>query len=117
MFGLPFGETVTVRRVTPPGVDEYGDPIGGSASEREIEGVAIAPRQSGGESKDRETQDGVVIGYTLYITDLDADVLHTDLVKIYGRWCEVDSDPGRYSSPFTQGFGGLVVQLKFAQGV
>lgn len=118
MFSFPFGETVTVRRTTPPGRDEYDDPIPGTTTEHDIENVAIAPRTSGSkESTDRETQDGLIVGYTLYITDVDADILNTDQVKVYGRWCDVVADPGRYSSPFVAGFGGMVVQLTFAQGV
>lgn len=116
MFAFPNGATVTVRRESPGGVDEYGDPIDGTTADHTIEDVGVAPRMSA-ESTDRDTQQGLIVGYTLYITDQDADILHTDRVLVYGRWCEVAGDIGRYSSPFDPGFGGLVVRLDFVQGV
>lgn len=118
MFGFGNGTTVTVRRTTEPGEDQYGDPIPPTTTDRDIEDVAVAPRTSvTRESTDRPTQDGTVIGYTLYITDPQVDIVSTDLVKVKGRWCEVDGDAAQYENPFVVGFGGAVVQLKFAQGV
>jgi hypothetical protein len=81
MFAFPGGASVTVRRETPGGRDEYGDPVAGTTADHTIDGVAVAPRMSQ-ESTDRDTQQGLIVGYTLYITDQTADILHADKVQV-----------------------------------
>ena len=105
------GETVTVVRASPGGVDAYGDPLPGDASRVDVPGCAVAPRYSS-EPSERGRQ-GVIVGLTVYGPDV---FLSTDQVEVRGVLYDVEGEPGFWENPFTGWAPGVEVALRRAEG-
>lgn len=103
----------TIIRVTPGGLDPYGDPIESTETTHEID-AAIAPRTSS--DIDGLGRSGVVVGLELFCTDPCADLRRTDLVEYRGERWEIDGDIGVWESPFGAGADGLTCALKRGEG-
>lgn len=109
------GETVVRVRRTPGGWDEYGDPIPGTESRDDIDGVAVTFRRAvTGDVNDRG-REGVIVGLTLYLP-AGVDVLHTDQFEVRGALYDVDGEPAVWRSPFTGWRPGVEVALRRAEG-
>lgn len=104
---------ITVIRSSPGGTDEYGDPIDGTETVFEIDGV-IAPRTS--TDVDDRGRTGIVVGLSVYVQGTDHDVLRTDQFEYRGERWDVDGEIGVYESPFGDGCDGLEFALKRGEG-
>jgi len=110
---------ITVLRFDPPWgtEDEYGDPVHAPDAEpdstHEIPG-AIAPATSSDVSE--LGRFGVVIGLELYCTDVDADLVRTDVIEYRGERWEIEGEVGEWRSPFGDLAQGLSCALKRGQG-
>lgn len=113
------GETITVIRDIPGGVDDYGDPIPGITTETTYHGVAIAPRVGGPGTSSSEIDDrgrqGIVEGFTIY-GPLDMDVTHTDRVRWRGDLFDVVGEPGPWRNPMSGRQAGVEVAIRRSQG-
>lgn len=119
------GVPVFIVRQSPGGTDPYGDPIPSTTARVEQPGCAVAPRYST-EPTERGRQ-GVVVGWSVYLP-AGADVRFTDQMELPGVTkvnaegvtvpdpCEIEGDPGAWSSPFTGEDFGFEVTVKRAVG-
>lgn len=100
--------TLTVSR--PAGTNRYGDPL--PATEHTVPGCVLAP---GGSTETTDRADQITSHTTVY-GEYDADVSATDRVVLPDgtRW-QVNGDPQRYRSPFTDG-GLCVINLERVTG-
>lgn len=107
-MSLPFGETVTVTRVSE---NNRGDHTGGESFT--IEGCAAWPTVS------TETVTGgmdvVTLGLTLWMPPF-SDVLSTDTITVRGTLYTVNGEPGIFKSPLSGTRAGIEVQLKAQTG-
>jgi len=83
------GETVTLIRESPGGVDAYGDPIASTFTEIPVADVKVAPRPST-EPTERGNE-GVVIGWALYAPP-GTIAYYTDKVRVRGVVCNVEGE-------------------------
>lgn len=116
----PHGETITV--LSAPliaggwGTDEERD--WANATQRSVEGVAIAPRRSGGTAIGGEVnidRTAVIVGLTIYPPP-DANIDPHDRVVIDNEPYEVVGEPGDWSNPFTGSWPGSEIALKRVTG-
>ena len=105
--------TIVIRHTTPGGVDNKGDPVGGTSADTTVAGAFVAPRES------TDVNDvgrvGVVIGLTLYLP-YDTDIEHGDQVLVDDVLYEVDGEEGDWLQPMTGWQAGTTVALKRASG-
>lgn len=112
--------SATVTIVRPLGNDSHGDPIAGVPERITVDGAFVAPRQN------PETEAGVhdtarqavIVGLTLY-APFGTDLRHDDVVEVAGPWAgtyEVEGEPGRWRSAFSDWEPGLEVALRRAVG-
>lgn len=104
----------TIVRVRGTGKDKYGDPIAGTPDRLTLDPAAVYPRQS--TPVDDRARDGVVIGLTLIVPDVDADIVDGDQVEVNGDLYDLDGTTGQWRSPLTGWEPGLTVALKRAVG-
>ena len=105
--------TIVIRHASPGGRDAHGDPVPGTATDVEIAGAFVAPRES--VDVNDVARVGVVVGLTLYLpygTDID----HGDQVLVDDELYEVDGDAGDWLQPMTGWQAGTTVALKRAAG-
>jgi hypothetical protein len=100
-------------RSTPPGADQYGDPIEGTVERVPIPGAFTAPRLS--DEVDGRGRAGVVVGLTLYLP-YSFDLQRTDRVEVDGVLYDVDGDVGRWQQPHTGWLAGATAALRRAEG-
>jgi hypothetical protein len=78
-----------------------------------ITGCAVAPRDA---EEDRTNgRQAVIIGFNIY-TPAGADVLPTDRLIVRGEECEVDGDPGVWTSPYTDVTEGVEIRTRRVEG-
>jgi hypothetical protein len=111
MIAAPFGETVVLKSRTVTGQDADGNDVYGTTAAT-LEGVPVWPRNSS----------ELVQGENLTIVGLSAllppgtDASAIDVVTVYGGDYEIDGEPGRYRSPFTNTEPGVLVNLTRISG-
>lgn len=104
----------TVTRLRPAAHDAHDNPVDEDPDELELTDCIVAPRSTA-DIATRGRQ-GVVVGLTLYVPDVDADIVHTDQVQIGDDVWEVDGEVGRWENPFDGNRPGLEVALKRGEG-
>lgn len=104
---------MAVVRIRPTGLDEYGDPIAGSADEDEIVGAFTAPRSS--TDTEGRARDGSVVGLTLFAPH-GSDLARTDLVEVDGVTYRIDGEIADWTSGLTGWRPGITADLARAEG-
>ena len=108
------GETVVRLR---PGTssDKYGDTVAGADVEKQIRGVAVAPRYS---REYADNRSAVIVGLTLYFPagTKAADVLASDRFRVRGLVYEVEGEPGEWVNPYTNVSRGIEAAVKRTTG-
>ena len=108
------GNAVVIRvRLTPGGVDEYGDPVTSTETLATIAGCAVAPRSSSDITE--RGRAGVIVGLSLYAPH-GTDIRHDDLFDIDGTRYESDGEEGTWESPFSGWAAGVELALRRAVG-
>lgn len=112
---IPYGETVTVHRVTAAAQDEYGNDVD-VMTDIEISGVALWPRTaSEAANPDTAAATRVVVGLTALIPPGFA-VTATDRITARGMLYEVDGEPGVWRSYITAHDVGTEIALRRVEG-
>lgn len=104
--------TVTVVRTTPGGLDPHGAPLPSTETRHPLPGAFTAPRTS----SDVAGREGIVVGLTLFCSDPDADLLHTDQVEVNGTLFDIDGGVGVWRNPLNPAVDGISCALKRGQG-
>lgn len=106
------GTTVTIQRASTT-TDRYGNTIPGPYVDVEdIDGCAVAPRES---SEDNTNRTALVVGVTVF-APYGADVRKADRCVIDGRTYQVEGEPAAWSHPMTGWQPGTVIQLRIVEG-
>ena len=108
-----FGEPVERIRREQTGVDRYGNPQYTDV-ESTVEGAAFDPGGSREPVEVGRTQ--TVTTPKLYFANSRPDLTRDDSVRVRGVVYAVEGDPADWRSPFGSSLGGLVVELKRAEG-
>lgn len=111
----PYGVTVTRLRATQT-TNGYGNTelSWDNPHRLDFPGCAVAPRT---EDEERERgRQGVIIGWTVYIPQVPADVRFDDRMEIPAGVFEVEGDPGPWHNPYTGHQPGTVVNLRRVDG-
>jgi hypothetical protein len=108
------GEPVTRRRQEQTGTDRYGNPV------YELVDVVLEERAGFDPGGSREA---VEVGRTqtittpkLYFRRAYPDLNETDQVVVRGVVFDIEGIPADWKSPYGSDIGGLVVELKRAEG-
>lgn len=96
-MSFPFGEQVTVHRVTDRSRDADGNSV--PVFEDEEHGpVSVAPRFS--QEFDTGAKDTTLIGFSVTFKP-PIELGSQDEMTVRGRRCRVDGEPMQYQNPFT----------------
>ena len=106
MIAAPFGETVTLKVRAVTGQDSDGNDVYGTTPTT-LEGVPVWPRNS---SELVQGESLTIVGLTALLPP-GTDASAIDAVTVYGLDYEIDGEPGRYRSPFTNTDPGVLVNL------
>lgn len=108
------GETITRLRGTAT-EDRYGDEVfdWSDPAELDIDGCAIAPRESAEDGADG--RQAVIVGLTIY-APAGADVLPSDRLRVRGDDHEVDGEPGVWTNPWTGVTAGVEIRTRRVDG-
>lgn len=101
------GDTETVVRIRPPGVDTFGDPLPGIPAEVNIDGCLFAP---GATTEPGFAAQQVDTDATLY-TPAEADIVATDRIRVRGKTYRVVGEPADWGAGW-----GIVVLLRRVTG-
>ena len=114
MTAFPHGETVTVIRSTPGGVDRYGDPLPAVEVRIEQRGCAV---WIGGlnDTPTAENRSPLMSDFTV-IGPPDWDVTKDDDLEVRGHRCRIDGIPHVWHSPFTGWTPGTSVSAFLRKG-
>lgn len=112
-MSLSFGQTVTILRDVPGGVDQWNDPVPASTSRTDIAGCAVHPRYS--TEPTAVGRNGVVIGQTI-LAPYGSDILFTDRIEIAGVVYLVEGEGGNWKSVHTGTEFGMEIAIKRAVG-
>lgn len=104
----------TIVRVRPTGVDQYGDTNAGTPDRLTLDPAAVYPRSSS--PVDDRGRSGVIVGLTLLVPDVDADILDGDQIEVDGHLYDLDGTAGAWKSPLTGWEPGLEAALIRAAG-
>jgi len=108
------GEPVTRRRREQTGVDRYNNPVYDDVDTVLEQRAAFDP---GGSREPVEVgREQVVTTPKLYFFRTWPDLTETDQVLVRGEVFGIEGDPADWKSPFGSTLGGLVVELKRAEG-
>jgi len=108
------GEPVTRRRHEQTGVDRYNSPVYGLVDTDLEERAAFDP---GGSREPVEVgREQTVTTPKLYFFKTWPDLTASDLVVVRGVEYRIEGRPADWKSPFGSTLGGLVVELKKAEG-
>lgn len=106
MIAAPFGETVVLKTRSITGQDADGNDVYGTTTTT-LEGVPVWPRNS---SELVQGQDTLIVGLSALLPP-GTNPAAIDAVTVYGQDYEIDGEPGRYRSPFTNTDPGVLVNL------
>lgn len=108
------GEPVTRRRREQTGEDRYGNPEYGLVDTVLPERAAFDP---GGSRNPVEVgREQTVTTPKLYFQTQWPDLARDDQVIVRGVTYDIEGNPADWRSPWGSGLGGLVVELKIAEG-
>lgn len=108
------GEPVTRRRQQQTGVDRYGNPVYTPVDAVLPERAAFDP---GGSRDPVEVgREQTITTPKLYFPKAYPDLNDTDQVLIRGVVFDLEGNPADWKSPYGSDVGGLVVELKKAEG-
>ena len=102
------GDTETITRLRPPGLDLMGDALPGTAGELDIPGCLFAPGGSS-ESAPGENAAQVTSFGTVY-APAGTDITNTDQLRIRGHVFDITGTPQSW------GTTGLVVEVRRITG-
>lgn len=108
------GEPVTRRRQQQTGEDRYGNPVYGLVDTVLPERAAFDPGGSREPVEVGRTQ--TVTTPKLFFPKAYPDLNETDQVVVRGEVFAIEGNPADWKSPFGSDVGGLVVELKKAEG-
>lgn len=106
-----FGETVVLHVRTVTGQDADGNDVYGDVSTTLLN-VPVWPRSA---VELVQGQDTLVTGLSALLPP-GTNVSAVDKVTVYGDGYDIDGEPGRYRSPFTNLDPGVLVHLTRATG-
>lgn len=111
---MPFayGQTVTIRRRTVSGTDEYGNNVYSSVTE-DIGLCVVQPAASG---EQLQFADQLSTGITVFFPE-NTDVAYIDAVIVDGNEYEVQGSPNEWVSPFSGRTAPVQVQATKVTGV
>lgn len=108
------GEPVTRRRQQQTGTDRYDNPVYGLVDVVLEDRAAFDP---GGSREPVEVgREQTVTTPKLFFPRAYPDLNDTDQVLVRGRVFAIEGNPADWKSPFGSDVGGLVVELKQAEG-
>lgn len=108
------GEPVTRRRQQQTGTDRYGNPVYEPVDVVLEERAAFDP---GGSREPVEVgREQTVTTPKLYFRRAYPDLNDTDQVLVRGVVFDIEGNPADWKSPYASTVGGLVVELKRAEG-
>lgn len=108
------GEPVTRRRQQQTGTDRYGNPVYEPVDTVLPERAGFDP---GGSREPVEVgREQTVTTPKLYFRRAYPDLNDTDQVLVRGVVFDIEGNPADWKSPFGSDVGGLVVELKKAEG-
>lgn len=108
------GEPVTRRRRDQTGTDRYGNPVYALVDTVLEQRAGFDPGGSREPVEVGRTQ--TVTTPKLYFRKQYPDLVKTDLVIVRGLAFVIEGDPADWKSPYGSTVGGLVVELKRAEG-
>ena len=108
------GEPVTRRRQQQTGTDRYGNPVYGDVDTVLEERAGFDPGGSREPVEVGRTQ--TVTTPKLYFRRQFPDLTPSDKVIVRGVIFDIQGDPADWRSPYGSDVGGLVVELKRAEG-
>lgn len=108
------GEPVTRRRREQTGVDRYNSPVYALVDTVLEQRAGFDPGGSREPVEVGRTQ--TVTTPKLYFRRQWPDLVKTDLVLVRGVKYSIEGDPADWKSPYGSTVGGLVVELKKAEG-
>jgi hypothetical protein len=108
------GEPVTRRRQQQTGVDRYDNPVYELVDTVLVERAGFDP---GGSREPVEVgREQTITTPKLYFRRQYPDLIDTDQVIVRGVVFDIEGNPPDWKSPYGSAVGGLVVELKRAEG-
>lgn len=111
MTTFAYGDTVTIVSRALTGQDEFGNDVYSETSV-DVPRVPVWPRAS---SENVQGEDQVIIGLAALLP-AGTDVAAIDAVIVAGARYEIDGEPARFRSPFTNLNPGVQVNLTRVTG-
>lgn len=109
---FPYGQTVTIRRRTVSGTDEFNNDVYTSVSED----VPLCVVQPGSSGEQIQFSDQLSAGIVVYFPS-GTDLSHIDAIVVDGAEYEVDGRPDEWTSPFSGHVGPVQVRATKVTGV